>query len=181
MRKMYETDLKNRVTSVTEVSLTRTGVKKNTYMTEYTNTNLIELDESSTSTIADAIGAPMTEIANALSSSEDAQYKMIPCNATAALNDFVITEPIVVESASVVIYEGYTLNTTISVFLCVGDEESEIESVVIDQELTDTFVLDLNYTAEIASEDNPIKLKATFTGNDNETATAVISYKYYKL
>ena len=181
MRKVFNTDIKNRITTVTEFSLTRTGVKKNTYATDYTNTNLVELDDSSSSTIVSAIGEPMNAIVDALTKSDDAKYKMIPCNATGALNEFVVREPLLIEAASIVVYEGYTPGSTVSVILCVGEEESVINEVTFDEPLTETYNMDLDYTSQIATEENPIRLKTVISGNENDEATSVISFKYYRL
>ena len=108
MRRLYENDVKNRITTVTEFSLTRSGVKKNTYATDYTNTSLIEFDPNSKSVMTEAIGNPVKAIANSMTSSNfAAKIKPIICNANTVMGDLVLTSPTMLEYAAITVYNNY--------------------------------------------------------------------------
>ena len=179
MRRLYENDVKNRITTVTEFSLTRSGVKKNTYATDYTNTSLIEFDPNSKSVMTEAIGNPVKAIANSMTSSNfAAKVKPIICNANTVMGDLVLTSPTMIEYAAITVYNAYSVDTVMSIWLNSGDNEIMLGSVTFENPDSDLYTIDLNYNVIDASSDNPVTIKAKIEDNTIEDSSSVLSYKY---
>lgn len=179
MRKIYDSDVKNRITTVTEFSLTRKGVKKETYATEYTNTNLIELDPIVQSTMVNAIGKPITAIASSMLSSEImANIKPIICTADTVTSDFIITEPTLLEYATVTVQNKYSENTVITIWIHSDEDPIVLGSITLDNPDSDgTYTISLNHGIDASSE-NPVVIRASIINNTLDGSSAVLMYRY---
>ena len=179
MRKIYDSDVKNRITTVTEFSLTRKGVKKETYATEYTNTNLIELDPTVRSTMVNAIGKPITAIASSMLSSEfKSSFKPIICTANAVTSDFVLTEPTLLEYATMTVQNNYSENTVVTIWINSDEDPIVLGSITLNNPEDDgTYTISLNHGVD-ASPENPVIIRASIIDNTLEGSSAVLTYSY---
>lgn len=176
MRKIYDTDIKTRLTTVTEYQLTRSGVKKSNYATDYSNTNLVELDESSASIMSESIGEPLENLANALKWSDTTSHKMVLCNGDES-DQFIIDYGIIIDTLSILCTTPYSDGSEMNIMLRVGDEETLLESIELSSS-QNAYDIDINYECVSASSENMFIITASVTGNTNEEAASLLHFTY---
>ena len=178
MRKLYENDVKNRITTVTEYSLTRKGVKKESYATEYTNTNLVELSQDVQSAIRNTIADPINTIADSmLDSTFRSNFKPIICTADSVTSDFILTKPTVLEYATLSVQNKYSENTVVTIWEKSGDEPTLLGSIVLDNPDSDSYSIGLNHGVN-ASSDYPVNISVSIVDNTLEDSSAVLTFVY---
>lgn len=184
MRRVFENDIKNRITNVTEYSLKRDGVHKNTYAAEFTNTKLVELNSGVETMLNDTIGNSVESIANSMISSNFAsEFNPILCNSTEVLSDLVIQSSTFIECAMLKIYNSYSVGTVINMYSDSGAEggTTNIATITVEDENISEYNINIGMTINNTTKENPIVIKADISGNTNENATAVLSYKYHPI
>lgn len=184
MRRVFENDIKNRITNVTEYSLKRDGVHKNTYAAEFTNTKLVEMNSGTEDMLNNTIGNSVEAIANSMVSSNFAsEFNPILCNSTEVLGNLTLKTPTFIEYALLKIYTGYSVGTVIDIYIDADtdDAKTNVATITIDDTNASEYNINIGMTIINVNNENPITIKANISGNTNENATAVLSYKYHAI
>lgn len=179
MRRIFENDVKNRVTNVTEYSLNRDGVKKSTYATQFSNTNLVELDSSVEESLNSVLGESVNSIANTMRSNNFAsEFAPKLCDATEVLGDITIMSSTFIEYVRLNIYNEYSIGTVFTIYIDSDTEGETLASITIGDSITPEYSVGVDRVID-ATVDNPVTIKVSISGNTNENARGIISYKYH--
>lgn len=185
MRRIYDTDLKdNNATTVTELTLTKKGVVRNQYVTEYTTGNNIKLVSNTDSDPLESVSNSLKQLASATADAHDSisnlsNYK-IACDDTKASSNFPIPAAMLIANIAFINDIEYTPGSKITFILHNGNTTTTLceMPISVSEDITDVRAVNLNKV--ITPVDDNAYIEPIMIGNENTEAVGIIVFEFYK-